>query len=369
MRKFSIGLVILLLVASVPLSSQAVQTSAKSAALMDATSGRVLYAHNADQRLPMASTTKIMTALVAAENSNLDDIVVVDAATTGVEGSSMYLRPDEEVTVRDLLYGVLLQSGNDAALTLAVHVGGSEEAFVALMNVRAAGLGLTSTSFANPHGLDAEGHYTTARELAVVAAAMLANEELAQIAATKTANVAGRTLNNHNKMLHRYDDADGVKTGFTRVSGRCLVSSATRNGQTLIAVTLNAPDDWNDHTAMLNYGFSTYPLRCFIENNIIHETISVIGGVWPTVDLVAAERAAYPLTDTELAGVTVTAQAPWFVFAGVRAGDVAGWLIVRRGDEVLMRTALVFDTDVPQAEVVRESPWRRFVGWVRGWWL
>jgi len=343
-----------------------VRTSAKAAVLIDAVSGRVLYAHNADQRLPMASTTKIMTVLVAIENSNMDDIVVVGKETTGVEGSSMYLRPDEVVSVRDLLYGVLLQSGNDAALTLAVHIGGSEESFVAMMNRRAAELDLPNTKFANPHGLDADEHYTTAHELAVITAAMLEHEELVIITSTKTANIAGRTLTNHNKMLRRYDGADGVKTGFTRVSGRCLVSSATRNGQTLIAVTLNAPSDWSDHTNMLDYGFEVYPLRHFAMDDNVQYTIPVIGGVWPTVDLVFCEPVVYPLTDIELGNVEVTLQVPRFVFAGVRSGDVAGWMLVERGGEVFLRAPLRFDMCVEQSEIVREPFWQRFGEWVRG---
>ena len=361
MRKISLLLIISVLLSFVP--AQSLHTSARGAILIDAHSGRVLFSQNASMQLPMASTTKIMTALVVVENADLDEIVVVDRATTGVEGSSIYLKPGEMITVRDLLYGLLLESGNDAALTLAVHVGGSEEEFVVMMNERAAALDLQSTSFQNPHGLDGERHFTTAHELAIMATAMLSHPELAEIASTPNAKIAGRSMSNSNKMLHRFDGADGVKTGFTRRSGRCLVSSATRDGQTLIAVTLNAGNDWNDHTAMLNYGFSTYKLRQYATYNTVHSTIPVIGGVWHEVDLVVAECLKFPFTDTEASDYTITVQVPRFVYAGVERGDIAGWITLHRGNEVFARSALVFDLDVEQAALPRRPLWQRLREW------
>ena len=240
--------------------------SASAAVLMDGESGRVLYAHNARERRPIASITKLMTALVAAELCpDLSRQVTIRREWTGIEGSSMYLKPEERLTVEELLYGLLLSSGNDAAAAVAGACCGTQEAFVAAMNEKAAELGMADTRFANPSGLDGENHYSTAYDMALLARAVLEREELAAIASTRTATVAGRYLANHNKLLWRYEGCTGLKTGYTEKAGRTLVSSARREGQTLIAVTLNAPSDWTDHTKLLDYGFETYPRRLALE--------------------------------------------------------------------------------------------------------
>ena len=232
------------------------QVSAKSAALLDGTTGECLYVKNGEQRALIASTTKIMTGLLVCEAGELDRTVTVPDAAVGLEGSSMYLKKDETLTRRDLLYGMMLHSGNDAALTLAISVSGSEAAFVRQMNLRARALGLTQTHFANPHGLDSGENYSTALDLAHLAQAALQNAQLRAVVSTKTAVCAGRTLTNHNKLLWRYDGCIGVKTGYTRHAGRILVSAAERDGRMLIAVTISDPDDWRDHTALLDYGFA-----------------------------------------------------------------------------------------------------------------
>ena len=232
------------------------QVSAKSAALLDGPTGECLYVKNGEQRALIASTTKIMTGLLVCEAGELDRTVTVPDAAVGLEGSSMYLKKDETLTRRDLLYGMMLHSGNDAALTLAISVSGSEAAFVRQMNLRARALGLTQTHFANPHGLDSGENYSTALDLARLAQAALQNAQLRAVVSTKTAVCAGRTLTNHNKLLWRYDGCIGVKTGYTRHAGRILVSAAERDGRMLIAVTISDPDDWRDHTALLDYGFA-----------------------------------------------------------------------------------------------------------------
>ena len=220
------------------------QTYAKAACLIDGKSGAVLYEKSGHLRLPMASTTKIMTALV--------------------EGSSVYLRENEKITVKELLYGLLLESGNDAAHTLAVAVAGDLPSFAALMNQKAAALGLHDTHFENPHGLSADGHYTTAYELARITAEAMKNEFFRAAVATKK-HVAPaldgeltRYFFNHNKLLRLYDGACGVKTGFTKAAGRCLVSAAERDGSLFIAVTLDDSKDWNDHMAMLSYASAQF---------------------------------------------------------------------------------------------------------------
>ena len=232
------------------------QVSAKSAALLDGTTGECLYEKNGDQRALIASTTKIMTCLLVCEAGDLDRTVTVPETAAGTEGSSMYLKSGETLTRRELLYGMMLHSGNDAALTLAISISGSEAAFVRQMNRRACALNLTQTHFANPHGLDSGENYSTALDLARLAQAALQNEQFRAVVSTKTITCAGRTLTNHNKLLWRYDGCIGVKTGYTRHAGRILVSAAERGGRMLIAVTISDPDDWRDHAALLDYGFA-----------------------------------------------------------------------------------------------------------------
>ena len=232
------------------------QVSAKSAALLDGTTGECLCEKNGDQRALIASTTKIMTGLLVCEAGDLDRTVTVPETAAGTEGSSMYLNSGETLTRRELLYGMMLHSGNDAALTLAISVSGSEAAFVRQMNRRACALNLTQTHFANPHGLDSGENYSTALDLVRLAQAALQNEQFRAVVSTKTITCAGRTLTNHNKLLWRYDGCIGVKTGYTRHAGRILVSAAERGGRMLIAVTISDPDDWRDHVSLLDYGFA-----------------------------------------------------------------------------------------------------------------
>ena len=232
--------------------------SASSAILMDKESGRVLYEKNAREQRSIASITKLMTALVAVElHPDLSSTVTIQREWTGAEGSSMYLKPEEEVTLEALLYGLMLSSGNDAALAIAGYCGGDVESFMAEMNKKAAQLGMNDTHFANPNGLDDPDHYSTAYDMAILARAVLEREELRAIVSTRSIFIAGRSLTNHNKLLWRYEGCTGLKTGYTDEAGRTLVSSALRDGQELIAVTLNAPNDWADHAALFGYGFAT----------------------------------------------------------------------------------------------------------------
>lgn len=251
--------------------NSSISTYARAAALIDVESGRMLYSSRGDEPMLIASLTKIMTALVAIENGDLTSKVKVSKNAYAKEGSSLYLKQGEEMTLENMLYGLMLRSGNDAATAIAEHVGGSEQGFVYLMNAKALELGLTHTHFANPHGLDAEGHYSSANDLAVLTAYALHNPVFKEIVKTreKTADNPYEKWDykwsNKNKMLRLYEGADGVKTGYTKKALRCLVSSATRNGQQLVAVTINDGNDWNDHAALLDYGFNHYPLKRLIE--------------------------------------------------------------------------------------------------------
>ena len=279
-------------------TAQAVGTSASSAVLMEAESGRVLYEQNAHEERLIASITKLMTALVALESGHdLEETVTVGEACTRAEGSSLYLRPGEEISLKGLLYGVMLRSGNDAALAVAEHCGGSVEEFVGRMNEKAAQLGMVNSHFANPNGLNAEGHYSSAYDMALLARACLENEALAEIAATKSATVDGRVLTNHNKLLWQYEGCIGLKTGYTEKAGRTLVSAARRGGMTLIAVTLNDPDDWRDHTALLAYGFSAYAPVTLTEEGTAVARRPVSGSGVPFLLSLAAERVRIPVCD------------------------------------------------------------------------
>jgi len=250
-------------------SAYAINLSASSAILVDGVNGEVIYEKNADRKMPMASTTKIMTAICTIENINTNMPITVDDRAVGVEGSSVYLCHNEKITIKELLYCMMLNSGNDAATALAIAVGGSVENFSDLMNKTAKRIGANSTNFVNPSGLYDENHYTTARDLAKITSYAMKNPLFCDIVKTKemtisAGNVAGkRYLKNHNKLLWQYEDCIGVKTGYTKKCGRCLVSAAKKDMTSLIAVTLNAPDDWNDHKSLFDYGFSR------LKNNII----------------------------------------------------------------------------------------------------
>jgi D-alanyl-D-alanine carboxypeptidase len=275
-------------------------THAQSAALIDVTSGRLLYSKDGDKELRIASLTKIMTAIVAIEHSKLDDKVKVTSSAFAKEGSSIYLKLGEEMTLENMLYGLMLRSGNDAASAIAEHVGGSEEGFVLLMNKKAEQIGLTHSHFMNPHGLDADGHYSTANDLARLTAYALKNPVFKRIVATENKSAPNPnesweySWQNKNKMLRLYEGADGVKTGYTKKAFRCLVSSATRNGQQLAAVTLNDGDDWNDHAHMLDFGFENFPL---VEIAKKEQPVQ-------NTDVVTGRGFAYPLAKSETSSLT-----------------------------------------------------------------
>ena len=240
--------------------------SAGRGVLMDADTGALLWSRHPDTPGLIASTTKIMTAYLACEAGELDRPVTIPAEAVGLEGSSLYLKKGEVLTRRELLYGAMLQSGNDAALALAIDTAGSETAFVARMNAKARTLGLQNTRFANPHGLDSEGNYGSARDLALLSAAALENGDFRRAVSTRSVVVTGdRVLVNHNKLLWRCEGCIGVKTGYTKAAGRLLVSAAQRQGRTLICVTVNDPTDWKDHLALLDWGFAQYERRAVAE--------------------------------------------------------------------------------------------------------
>ena len=336
------------------LPAGAVSTSAASAILMDAASGRVLYAHNADQPRLIASTTKIMTAVVALERGDLARVYTVTDADMA-EGSSMYLQTGEEVTLETLLYGLMLVSGNDAALAVAHCVCGDVETFVAAMNEKARDLGMTRSSFANPNGLDHENHYSTARDMAVLTQYALQNETFRRIVSTRSITLAGRTLVNHNKLLRYYEDCVGVKTGFTKAAGRTLVSAATRDGQTLIAVTLNDGSDWADHRALFDYGFANYPARTLLAAGDEAGEIPLLCGAEPLAALRAAGDLTWPLGAGERAEIRL--EIPRALTPPVPAGTEVGFAVLVVSGREAARVPVVLGGNALLADSIwREAP-------------
>ncbi len=270
MKRISAFLLIILCLApclSASAFAQGVYSEAESAVLYDVGTDTVLFSKDSEKRMPMASTTKIMTAIVALEWGDPNEIVTISRESVGVEGSSCYLKEGEQLSLRSLLYALLLQSANDAATAIALHIAGSIESFALLMNCKAAELGLANSHFENPHGLDSEGHYTTALDLARLADYCMENEDFQTIWSTVTVQIPlsenekadhVRTLYNHNRLLRSYPPCIGGKTGYTMRCGRCLVSAAEQNGHRLVAVTLNCRHDWTDHVRLYEYGFSEF---------------------------------------------------------------------------------------------------------------
>lgn len=342
-------------------TAQAVGTSASSAILMEASSGRVLYEQNSHEQRLIASITKLMTALVALEyGCDLREEFLVPQAAVGVEGSSIYLRPGETVTLEELLYGLMLKSGNDAALAIAIHCAGSEEAFVDAMNEKAEKLGMKDSHFANPNGLNAEGHYSSAYDMAVLARACLENKTLATIVSTKNITIGQRSLTNHNKLLWRYEGCIGMKTGYTEKAGRTLVSAAQRSGMTLIAVTLNDPDDWKDHTTLLDWGFEHYALVNAVSEGSTMGRILVSGSLAPCVCAVAEEGYAYPVGPEEQLTLSVQWSATK-LDAPVEQGSVLGTLHVSCGTSQVAEIPLVAQFAVPQNRAEKSGPLERML--------
>ncbi len=332
------------------------KTGALSAVLLDVTGDRFLLLQNADERRPMASTTKIMTALVVLGKCGLDEIVTVPPEAVGVEGSSIYLFAGERITVRTLLYALLLSSANDAAVALACHTAGSVADFAAMMNACAREMGLTDTHFTNPHGLYDEAHYTTARELALIAREALQNDTFAEIVATRRYSApqlgeegGTRLFLNHNRLLKSYEGAVGVKTGFTKKSGRCLVSAARRDGLLLLAVTLNDGGDWQDHKMLFDWGFAHYEGFC---PTVAPISLPVVGGTANTVSItpVGAVSLTLPRTHGE---ITLVTELPRFLFGGFEGGRVVGRLLYYMDGKVIATVPLQTAEAVPRATLRR----------------
>ena len=340
-----------------PVRTRAV--SARNAYVLDAVSGRVLFERNADRQSLIASTTKIMTALIVCEQCNVLDRMRIPKEAVGIEGSSMYLREGEILTLQELLYGLMLSSGNDAATALAIYCGGTVEGFAELMNDKARILGLTGTHFVNPHGLDAPGHYSTARDLAVLGGYAMENPVFARTVSAKSVRIGERYLTNHNKLLWRIDGAEGIKTGYTQAAGRILVSSASRDDRRLIAVTVDAPDDWNDHAYLLEEGFSRYSPRQVVTAGERVAVLDVVGGESGTVEILAAKDYVYSLAPEEYPRLAMPG--PGFVYAPAVEGAAAGYVYVLIEGNAVGKVPVVYGQTVEMKQEEEKSIWQKLV--------
>ena len=315
-------------------------------AVIEVSSGRLLNGSNENLRLPMASTTKAMTALVVLENASLSDIVEIPPAAVGIEGSSVYLKKGERFTVEELLYALMLRSGNDAAVALALHTSGSVEEFVRKMNERAALMGLKETKFVNPHGLHDENHYTTAYELALIAAEGLKNPHFKRIVSTKNIVIDGeghekRYFANKNKILYNYEGATGVKTGFTRNSGRCLIASAERNGMEVVAVALNYYDYFELTARLMDEAFGNFEMKEVVSPDTVYKKVPVTGNrKIKEAELRAEFSRKYPLKKDGSEMVETVVEAVDSIRAPHSSGDDVGSVKVFKDNRLIFEEKL-----------------------------
>lgn len=348
LKRIFAGVAVGILAAILFLPVRAGAISAECAILIDGETGRVLYEKQAEEKSLIASTTKIMTALVICEQTNVLDRVKIPKEAVGIEGSSMYLKEGEVLTVQELLYGLMLQSGNDAAVALAIYCGGTVEGFTELMNDKAHRLGMTQSHFANPNGLDSPGNYSTARDMALLTAYAMQNPIFAQTVSTKTITIGERCLRNHNKLLWQLEGANGVKTGYTKAAGRILISSVTRMGRQLIAVTFNDPNDWQDHKDLIEDGFSRFTVQKLIQKGQTLGQLELAGGQEETVDLIAAEDFSYSLAQGER--VTISLPEAGFAYAPVAEGQEAGFAHILVDGTAVAKVPLVYGKTIERAD-------------------
>jgi D-alanyl-D-alanine carboxypeptidase (penicillin-binding protein 5/6) len=328
---------------------------AASAIVMDSVTGRVLFEKNAYTKRPMASTTKIMTAIIALEHGNLEDVVTVSKRAASVGGSVINLKAGEKLKLIELLYGLMMKSGNDAAIAIAEHVGGSYDNFIAMMNKKAALLGAKNTQFKTPHGLDANGHYSTAYDMAVITRYAIKNPTFSRIVSTKSRQIPSRGLYNTNEMLGLYPGADGVKTGYTGLAGRCLVTSATRDNWRIISVVLGCSSRTKraqSSKSILDYAFANYKLHTLLKKGEQIGTLPVIKGIKGTVSVNATEGITFPLREDELKSIQKRVNMPDSISAPVYAGEDIGSIEYVLKGEVIAEVPLKVWNDVRRKDVI-----------------
>ncbi len=331
-----------------------ISVEARAAILIERESGRVLYEKNADERYAMASTTKIMTALIAAEHCSMDEIVTAGPNASGVTGTSIYLSEGEQLTMHQMLQGLMLRSGNDAAVAIAEHIAGNVEQFADLMNARARQLG-ADACFVTPNGLDEGGHSASARAMALIAQAAMGNEVFRELVATQEAiipwvdNEYSRVLRNKNRLLTDYEGATGIKTGFTKKAGRCLVFSAERDGMELIGVVLNCAGWFDEAEKLLDWGFANFSRETAYEAGERAGGANVLNGEKDAVSLVAKESLSYPIGAADEWRVELHPVGE--IEAPVQAGDAAGYAALIVNGKEAARTELVAGESVPVANL------------------
>ncbi|MDD3401591.1 MAG: D-alanyl-D-alanine carboxypeptidase [Eubacteriales bacterium] len=322
-------LILLLLLNFLPINADA-QTDVYTAGacLIEASTGRVLYEKNADKRLPMASTTKVMTALLTLENCSLDEMVKIDDRAVGVEGSSMYLGYGETLCMRDLMYGLMLTSGNDAAVAIAIHVAGDVESFVELMNTKAVQIGCQNTNFVTPNGLHNDNHYSSARDMALIGAYAMQMPEFREIVSTNyhqtTTGNTDRTLKNKNRLLWEYEGGNGVKTGYTTKSGKCLVFAAKRDGMQVVGAVLSCPDMWNAAKSIMDYGFENYEMAALVDAETTSFFVPVKNSEKKHLAVSPEHSILYPIKINGDDNVNITHQTVEYTQAPVMAGSIMG---------------------------------------------
>ena len=337
--------------------------TAQSALLIDAQSGRILLEYNPHIKLPMASTTKIMTALIALDKGNLKDTVIVSKDAVGIEGSSIYLYEDESISLEDLLYGLMLRSGNDSAVAIANHIGGNLENFSFMMNNKAKEIGANNTHFVNPHGLSEEGHYTTAYDLGLITKNAMEINKFKEISKAKVWK-ANRDKNNifynKNQTLWEYEGGDGVKIGYTIAAGRCLVSSATRNGTQLIAVVLNDKNWFKDCYALMDYGFKEYKNYVILDKGKYFGEILVTNGHKEHVSAIAGDSFFYPLKEDEIEKVKIHIDIPDIVEAPIKEKDEIGKVSIFLDGKLIHEEKLIAKESINELNI-----WQKILNKIR----
>lgn len=341
-RNFALTVFLLFSFSFVCYADNSPEVSASSAVLIDGDTLEVLYEKKSDSQRSMASTTKIMTALIAVESGKLEKTVKVKEKPY-IEGTAIGFNKDDKLTLETLCYAMLLESGNDAAVLTAEYLAGSEKQFSVMMNKKAAEIGMVNSNFVTSSGLDADEHYTTAYDMALLGAYAVKNDKFREICSTKSYKAhflqpeTIRYFSNHNKLLNTCEGAIGIKTGFTKKSGRCLVSACERNGKLLVAVTLNAPDDWNDHKKLYDYGHSLY--EKIVIDVEIPESISVQGSDKKAIKPVRANRTE--VTALKNSKITTEIRLNQFLYAPVKKYDIIGKIIFLQNDCVISEQYII----------------------------
>jgi len=355
----------ILLITDSSLAFAGPQVVGEAAVVIDSKNGQVLYEKNPHRRMYPASTTKTLTAIIALENSRLTDLVTISKDACNVEGSAIGLQESEIISMEDLIYALMLYSGNDSAVAIAQHVGGSVDSFVGLMNEKVAELGAVNTHFNNPNGLPDPDHYSTAYDLALIARYAMQNQEFRKIVATKTKNIkredpkAQTYLLNHNKLLWQYEGAIGIKTGYTEAARQCLVAAAARQGRELIAVVLGSEGSgiWDDAKALLNYGFNEFNSVSVTENGKYITDAQVRLGVSGTVPVLASRSLIYNFPRDKPLDIRQEVRLMEKITAPVEAGEKLGELAFFNGEQEIGRVDLVSQRAVPRKMSARWWPW------------